>query len=395
MPTLTTRLDREAHHVELRSMLRSYLERHAPNELIYELDRQGSYPEEIVAGLGDLGIWGALIGEQYGGSGADIVSVAIACEELQRAGACLSSALAPTVTYCARAIEWYGTEEQKQRFLPGIAAGTTRMAIGLSEPDAASDLSRVAARADAVDGGFLVAGTKVWCTGATVASHVVALVRTDQQRPGFRGLSLLLVPTDDPQVTVRKTPKLAGGATPSCEVFFDGVFVPDNHLLGELNSAGGILWSLLDSERVFVAAQCVGIAQGAFDVALAYARERTQFGRPIIEHQAIAHSLATMACKTEMARLLAYSAAELADAGLPYSHQATLAKVACSEAASEVVELGMEVLGSYSYSVEYPMERFYREVKLYEIAAGTNHILRTVIGKNLARGGTPDAPPAP
>jgi alkylation response protein AidB-like acyl-CoA dehydrogenase len=392
MPPFTNRLDREPHHIELRATLRVYLERNAPNNVINDLDREGIYPEEIVSGLADLGIWGALIREDYGGAGADIVSVAIACEELQRAGACLSSALAPTVTYCARAIEWFGSEDLRQRILPGIAEGRTRMGIGLSEPDAASDLSRVATRADAVEGGFRVVGSKVWCTGAAVASHIVTLARTDRERSGFGGLSLLLVPTDDPNVTIRKTQKLAGGAAASCEVFFDGAFVPDDHLLGELHGAGTILWSLLDSERVFVAAQCVGIAQGALDVALDYARSREQFGKPIIEHQAIAHSLATMAAKTEMARLLAYSAAQMADDGLPYSHQATLAKVACSEAATEVVDLGMEVLGSYSYSVEYPMERYYREVKLYEIAAGTNHILRTVIGKNLARNGTPDAP---
>jgi alkylation response protein AidB-like acyl-CoA dehydrogenase len=392
MPPFTNRLDREPHHIELRATLRVYLERNAPNNVINDLDREGIYPEEIVSGLADLGIWGALIREDYGGAGADIVSVAIACEELQRAGACLSSALAPTVTSCACAIEWFGSEDLRQRILPGIAEGRTRMGIGLSEPDAASDLSRVATRADAVEGGFRVVGSKVWCTGAAVASHIVTLARTDRERSGFGGLSLLLVPTDDPNVTIRKTQKLAGGAAASCEVFFDGAFVPDDHLLGELHGAGTILWSLLDSERVFVAAQCVGIAQGALDVALDYARSREQFGKPIIEHQAIAHSLATMAAKTEMARLLAYSAAQMADDGLPYSHQATLAKVACSEAATEVVDLGMEVLGSYSYSVEYAMERYYREVKLYEIAAGTNHILRTVIGKNLARNGTPDAP---
>jgi alkylation response protein AidB-like acyl-CoA dehydrogenase len=375
----------------LRATLRAYLEQSAPNNVIVELDRKGIYPEQIVSGLADLGIWGALIGEEYGGASADIVSVAIACEELQRAGACLSSALAPTVTYCARAIEWFGSEDLRRRTLPGIAEGRTRMGIGLSEPDAASDLSRVATRAEVVDGGYRVTGTKVWCTGAAAASHIVTLVRTDANRPGFRGLSLLLVPTESPNVTISKTQKLAGGATASCEVFFDGAFVPDDHLLGELNGAGTILWSLLDSERVFVAAQCVGIAQGALDAALDYARGREQFGKPIVEHQAVAHSLATMAAKTQMARLLAYSAAQMADDGLPYSHQATLAKVACSEAATEVVNLGMEILGSYSYSVEYPMERYYREVKLYEIAAGTNHVLRTVIAKNLARNGTPDA----
>lgn len=371
------------HHLELRATLRRYLERHAPTEVVHRLDAEGRYPAEIVAGLAELGICGATIAERYGGSQADATSIAIISEELQRAGSSIASALTPTLTFCAPGIQLHGTDEQRERLLPEIAAGRIRMAIGLTEPDAASDLARVAMRADPDGDGFVVSGTKVWCTGAQEAAYVLALVRTQPGSSGFDGLSMLLLPTDDEAMAIRKIPKLAGQGTASCEVFCEGLRVPRENLVGELHGGRRVLWSLLDSERVFVAAQCVGIAQGAYDAALAYAQERRQFGRPIIEHQAIGHRLADMASQLAMARLLAYAAAAKADRGGGYALEAALAKVACSERATAIVELGMEVLGAYAYAVEYPMERYWREVKLFEIAGGTNQILRDVIAKRL------------
>jgi len=371
------------HHHDLRATLRSYLERHAPNELVNELDRESRFPAEIVAGLAELGICGATMPERFGGSDADSTSVAIICEEIQRAGSCIASAITPTLTFGGPAILWHGDEALQQRLLPGVAAGETRIVIGLTEPDAASDLSKVATRAVPGDGGFTVTGTKVWCTGALDAEYVIALVRTDPAATGYEGMSFLLIPTDSENLEIRKIPKLAGQGTASCEVFCDETWVPEENLVGELHGGKRILWSLLDSERVYVAAQTVGIAQGAYDFALAYAHQRRQFGRPVIEYQAIGHRLADMACQLTMARLLAYTACARADRDEPYSLDAVMAKVSCSEIATRVVELAMEVLGAYGYSVEYPIERFYREVKLFEIAGGTNQILRNVIVKNL------------
>jgi alkylation response protein AidB-like acyl-CoA dehydrogenase len=384
--SLASTLEPSAHHAELRETLRAYLERHAPHAVVSEHDTASRYPREIVDGLAELGILGATVPEEYGGSAADAISVAIISEELQRAGSCIASAITPTLTFCAPGIAEHGSAEQKARLLPAIAAGELRLAIGLTEPDAASDLSKVAMRAIPDGDGFRVDGVKVWCTGALEAGYVLALVRTDPQARGYEGLSMLLVPTDAEGVTVRKIPKLAGQATASCEVFADGVFVPGENLVGTLHEGRQILWSLLDSERVFVAANCVGIAQGAYDYALQYARERRQFGRPIIEHQAIGHRLVDMAAEVAQARLLAYTAAGKADRGVPYSLDAALAKVACSEAATRVVLTAMEVLGAYSYATEYPIERYYREVKLFEIAGGTNQVLRTAIAKRLAAG---------
>jgi alkylation response protein AidB-like acyl-CoA dehydrogenase len=375
--------DLEAHQIEFRNTLRQFLERRAPTDVVYRCDREERYPHEIVAGLAELGVWGAGIGPEYNGSGAGAVTMAIACEEMQRAGGCIASAITPTITFCAPGIERFGTEEQKRELLPRIAAGELRMAIGLSEPDAGSDLSRVAMRARPADGGFVVSGTKVWCTGADVADNIFALVRTDQHAPGYAGLSVLLLPARAEGVTMRKIPKLASQGTPSSEVFVDDLWVSEDQLVGELNGGAKLVLALLDDERVFAAAQCVGMAQGVLDFTLAYARERHQFGQPIIEHQAIAHTVADMATDVTMARLLAYSVAGKVDAGQAYSLEAAMAKVACSEIASSVAQRGMQVVGSYSYAVEYPIERYYRETKLFEIAGGTNQILRNVIAKRL------------
>lgn len=371
----------------LRDTLRHWLEEHAPTQVVAAHDREARYPEEIVSGLAGLGVWGLCIGAEYGGAAADPVTVAVACEELQRAGGCIASAMTPTMTFCAPGIERYGSEEQRARLLPGIAEGRIRMSIGLSEPDVGSDLSRTSMRAEPVAGGFLVSGRKTWSTGADVADYVLALVRTGAPDSGYRGLSMLLLPRVDAGLVVRPIAKLAAQGTHSCEVAADGCFVPDGCLVGDVGEGGRIALALLEDERVYAAAQCVGMAQGAYDTALDYARGREQFGRPVVEHQAIAHTLAAMATDVQCARLMAWWAAwQLGSRSSHAGAEAAMAKVACSEIASSVVARGMRVMGAYSYSVDHPMERWYREVKLFEIAAGTNEVLRNVIGRRMRPG---------
>lgn len=373
----------EPHHKQLRESLRRYFAVNAPTRVVAQCDAEGRYPDEIVSGLADLGIWGMTIADEYGGTAADAISIAIACEEMQRAGGCIASAITPTMTFCAPGLQRHGSEDLKHRLLPQLARGQVRMAIGLSEPDAGSDLSRIAMKARADGDGFIVSGTKVWCTGAEAADYIFALVRTDPSASRYDGFSILLLPTDNPRVTTRRIHKLAAQGTASCEVFVDDLLVPAANLVGELNGGGKAVLSLLDSERVFAAAQSVGIAQGALDLAINYAHQRIQFGVPIIRHQAIAHLLADMAADVAMARLMAYHAAWKSDSGGSYTQEAALAKLACSQLATAVVNRGMQVLGSYSYSVEYPMERYFRESKLFEIAGGTSQILRNVIAKRL------------
>lgn len=367
----------------LRDTLRAFFAREAPVDVVARLDRDEEFPRELYAKMAGLGLCGLAFGEEYGGSGADEVSICVAVEEVARAGATLSYAWVPTATFCAKGIARFGSPEQRKSLLPGIAEGTVRLAMGLTEPQVGSDLSHLATRAVRAGSDFVVSGQKVFTTGADTADYVFAFVRTDPDRPAARGLSVLLIPRDAPGFAARPLTKLAGQGTHTCEVFFDEVRVPAENLVGELNGGAAIIFSLLDAERVYVGAQSSGLGQGAFEMALAYARSREQFGRPIIDHQAIGHLLADMAMDVKAARLMTWHAASLIDRGEDASLAASMAKVYGSEAGTRCANRGMQILGGYSYMVEYGMERYWRETKLNEIAGGTNQILRNLIVKHL------------
>jgi len=340
----------------------------------------------VYAKMADLGLCGLGFDEDYGGSGADEISICIAVEEVARASATLAYAWVPTATFCARGIARYGSEDLRRTLLPEVAAGRLRFAMGLSEPDAGSDLAGLSTRAVRHGDTFIVDGQKVFTTGADSADYIFAFVRTDPASRGARGLSVLLIPRGAPGVTVNKLTKLAGQGTHTCEVFFDGVEVAADQLVGTLHEGAKIVFGLLDAERIYVGAQGCGVGQGALDMAVRYARERVQFGQPIIEFQAVGHMLADMAIDVEMARLLVWRAALRLEAGTQSPLDASMAKIAGSEAGTRCAERGMQVLGGYSYMVEYGMERYWRETKLYEIAGGTNQILRNIIMKHLASG---------
>lgn len=371
-------------HQELRSTLRAFFEKEAPHEEVMELDRQERYPAELYAKVAEIGLCGMTVPEEYGGSPADEIALCIVAEEMSRASAALVYAFVPTVTFAAKGIAQYGTEAQRARFLPGIAAGTLRFGLGLTEPDAGSDLTHLKTRAERAGDDFIVRGQKVFTTGADTADFVLAFARTGEAgTTASRALSVVVVPTDAPGVTIRPLRKLAGQATHTCEVFFDNVRVPGENLIGELGNGVSMIFELLNRERILAGAQSCGIAQGAFDLAYRYAHERKQFGQPIVEFQAIGHMLADMAIEIEAARLLTLKAAWKLEQGLPVSADASMAKVFSSEVASRTASRGMSVLGGYSYMQEYGMERYYRESKLNEIAGGTNQILRTRIMRYL------------
>jgi len=373
-------------HRAFRSNLRDFFDKVAPPDVVARHDREEVFPTETYGRMAEIGLCGLSFGEEYGGSGADELSICIAVEEVSRASAALVYAWLPTVTFCARGIARYGTEEQRRELLPQVAAGRMRFAMGLSEPDAGSDLAHLSTRAVRDGDDYVVRGQKIFTTGADTADYVFTFVRTDPVAPVHRGLSVLLIPRTAPGVDVRPLAKLAGQATHTCEVFLDDVRVPASALVGRLNEGIEIVFGLLDGERIYVGAQACGIAQGALDLALRYAKERRQFERPIIDHQAVGHLLADSAIDVEMARLLTFQAAWKLENGLPCSKDASMAKVAGSEAATRCVNRGMQVLGGYSYMVDYGMERYWRETKLTEIAGGTNQIQRNIIVKHLKRG---------
>ncbi len=370
-------------HEHLRETLRGFFIKAAPLEEVARFDRDEEFNTELYRKVAEIGLCGLGFGEEYGGSGADQISICIAVEEVARATAALAYAWLPTATFCAKGIAKFGTEEQKRIILPEIAVGRVRIAMGLSEPGAGSDLTHLSTRATRDGSDFVIRGQKVFTTGADTAQYIFAFVRTDPSAAPSKGLSVLLVPRDALGLTVRSLPKLAGQSTHTCEVFFDDVRVPETNLVGQPGDGSRIIFSLMDAERIYVGAEGTGLGQGALDMALAYAKERVQFGKPIIEHQAVGHMLADMAIDVDAARLMTYRAAWKMDQGLDCSMEASMAKVFGSEAGSRCAANGMQILGGYSYMVEYGMERYWRETKLYEIAGGTNQIMRNVIAKQL------------
>jgi alkylation response protein AidB-like acyl-CoA dehydrogenase len=371
-------------HEHLRRELRSFFEREAPVDVVARHDRDEEFNTALYGKIAELGLCGLAFGEEYGGSDADQISICIAVEEVARATAALAYAWLPTATFCAKGLARFGTDEQKKELLPRIAAGELRLAMGLTEPEAGSDLTHLSTRAVRDGGDFVVRGQKVFTTGADTAGYVFAFVRTDPSASASRGLSVLLVPTDAPGVTIRPLRKLAGQATHTCEVFLDDVRVPERNLVGEAGQGSRIIFDLMDGERIYVGAEGTGLGQGALDMALAYAKQREQFGKPIIEHQAVAHLLADMAMDVQTARLITWNAAWKLQRGLDCTLDASMAKVYGSEAGTRCANRGMQILGGYSYMVEYGMERYWRETKLYEIAGGTNQVLRNVIARRLA-----------
>ncbi|WP_219894975.1 acyl-CoA dehydrogenase family protein [Aquisediminimonas profunda] len=367
----------------LRQTLRSFFQREAPTAEISRLDREAIFPREIYNKMAELGLCGITIPEQYGGNPMDEISRCVVMEEIARAGGCLIYAFAPSVAFCGVGIERYGSEEQKEKFLPGIASGKIRIAMGLSEPNSGSDLASLATSAVRDGDNYLINGQKIWTTGADTAEYIMAFVRTDREAPGHRGLSILLVDRTTPGISVRPIPKLAAQATHTCEVFFDNVVVPAANLLGPVGGGAKMIFSLLDAERVYVAAQACGIAQGAFEQALTYAKQRKQFGTEIINLQAVGHMLAEIASEIQASRLVCWHAAWRLDQGLSCSTEASIAKIVATEATTRCIGKAMQVMGGYSYALEFPLERFWRETKLYEIAGGTNQIQRNIIVKNL------------
>ena len=379
-----------AEQEELRRTLRDFFERETPTHVVARYDREEAFPEDIWERMAELGLCGVAIDEEYGGNPLDEISICLIAEEMSRASAALIYAYIPTATFGARGIARWGTEEQRRRILPEVAAGRMRLAQGLSEPDVGSDLTHLSTRAIRDGDDFVVRGQKIFCTGADRAGYILTFVRTDPERRDHSGLSVLLVPGNAPGVTVRPLPKLAGQATHTCEVFLDDVRVPATDLVGPLGGGARIIFSLLDAERIYVGAQGCGLAQGALDLALSHARKRVQFGVPIVEHQAVGHMLADMALDVEQARLIVWRAAWKLDQGLTASMDASLAKIAGSECGTRCALRGMQVLGGYSYMIEYGMERYLRECKLWEIAGGTNQIQRNIIARHLAQGGPGD-----
>ncbi|MDT7726550.1 MAG: hypothetical protein QOI21_3126 [Actinomycetota bacterium] len=351
-------------------------------------EHSGRYPTEIVATMKELGLFGLLVPESYGGMGADSVSFALTFEEISRGWMGIAGILGSHSVSCWM-IAKHGTEEQKQKYLPDLASGVRRTGIALTEPGAGTDLQGIATTARRDGDHYIVNGTKMWITNARYADPLPVLVKTDPTAtPAHRGMSILLVPADSPGFVVTKDiPKLGYKGTESCEVVLTEVRVHQDQLLGGIEGQGmQQALSSLETGRINVASRAIGVAQRAYEEALKYSRDRTAFGQPISDFQAIQLHIAEMATRLQAARLLTYWAASRMDAGERVDTETGMAKVFASETALYCALESLRVHGGYGYSQEFEVERLYRDAPLMAIGEGTNDVLRTVIAKSLIGG---------
>jgi alkylation response protein AidB-like acyl-CoA dehydrogenase len=353
-----------------------------------EWEAADRYPTEIVEGLKEMGLFGMMIPEEYGGLDLDFVTYAMVFEELAKSWHGVAGTLGSHSLAC-KIISVHGTEEQKQKYLPDLATGKRRSGIGLTEPEAGSDLQGIKTTAKLDGDHYVINGTKTWITNARYADPLPVLVKTDPSAsPAHKGMSLILVEAGTPGFTVSKDlPKLGYKGTESCEVSLVDVRVPKENLIGGVEGRGmQQVLGALETGRINVAARALGVAQRAYDEALQYSRDRHAFGQPISEFQAIQIKLADMATKIQAARLLINWSAARADAGGRVDMEAGMAKLYAAEIGVEVTLDAMRIHGGYGYSKEFIIERLYREAPMSVIGEGTSDIMRMVIARGLISG---------
>jgi alkylation response protein AidB-like acyl-CoA dehydrogenase len=349
------------------------------------LDREHRPPLENIPKLAEMGVLGMTIPEQYGGTRTDYLSFIVALEEISRACATTGVMVEVHASLVSTSILHFGTEEQRQRYLPDMAAGRKIGAFCLTEPQAGSDAGALASTAVLADGHYTLNGQKVFITNGSFAEVFIVLARTSEA-PGTRGITAFLVDRGTPGLEIGEPERKMGiRGSSTTPVSLSDVRIPASARLGEDGQGFKIAMKGLDGGRTGIAAQALGIAQGAFDEARAYAKERVQFGQPIARLQAIQWMIADMAVDLEAGRALVYQAADLEDRGQPFADAAAKAKLFCGPMSTRVAHAAMQVFGGIGYTDAYPVERMYRDARITEIYEGTNEIQRLVIARGLLR----------
>ena len=355
----------------------------AENELeplVDEWEERGEFPKTVLEMLGKHDMRGAQVDPEYGGGGMDMLSHAIVMEEVSKiwpsCGIKLDEGL-------LRYLRLFGTEEQKERWLPELCAAELLDAISLSEPESGSDLASISATAERADEGYVLNGKKMWVTGAGAADLVAVLVKTDPEA-GYEGMSVFVVPTDIDGFETQEPEDLMGyHASNTHAVTLNDAYVPEDHLIGEENDGFYHTMEMLGENRIAVAARGLGIAAGAFEAATEYVDQREQFGSKIKQFQAIRHKIADMKMKVHNSRNLVYEAARLCDDGEEFETEASMAKLYTSESAREVANEAVQVHGGYGYTKDFPVEMLYRDAKGLEIYEGTSEIQRNLIADDI------------
>ena len=370
-------------HAQIRAMVRDLCESEFASQAA-TWDHDTLYPEGAMSQLAELGFYGMLVPEEYGGTAYDAVAYALALEELARVSAGLSVMISVHNSVCCWPIAKYGTEEQKQRFLPSLATGMLG-AFSLSEPGAGSDAGALQCSARREGDVYVLNGTKNWVTNGSVAGAIVLFARTGAEQ-GNKGITAFIVTPDLPGFSVGKhEDKMGLRASVTVELALQDCRVPVSNRLGEEGQGFKIAMSTLDGGRIGIAAQALGIASASYEAGVRHARERETFGRKLYEHQPVAFMLAEMERRTAAARLLMLRAAWKRAEGRPHQIDASMAKLYASEAATYCAHRAIQVHGGYGYVKEYPVERYYRDARVTEIYEGASEIQRIVIARELVR----------
>ena len=362
----------------IRKMARKFAETEVAS-IASEIDENARYPKETIEMAGKLGFMGMPIPPEYGGAGADYISYIIAIEELSRICASTGVIIQTHIALCSWPILQFGTEEQKLKYLPDLTSGKKLGAFGLTESNAGSDASNMQTRAEDKNDHWLLNGTKTFISGGDVAEVYVILVMTDKTK-GTRGISAFIVDAGLQGFTVpKKENKMGIRGSSATELVFENVKLPKTALLGQQGRGFGIAMKALDVGRLGIAAQALGIAQGAYDATVKYMKTRKQFGKPLHKFQALAFEMADMETRIDAARLLLYKACDLRDNNLPSSTEAAKAKLYCSETAVAVTAKAVQFHGGYGYIKDYPVERMMRDAKVTEIYEGTSEVMKMII----------------
>ena len=369
-------------HKAVRKAVRKFAETEL-GPIAHDIDRDSRFPWEVVEKMRPLNYFGLQVPQAYGGAELDCISYAITIEELSRVSAAIGLCVTVHNSVGAYPIVRFGTEEQKKRFLPKLASGEHIGAFCLTEANAGSDAGAVETTAALDDGEYIINGTKVFVTNGGVCDLALIFAVTDTDSSG-KAASVIMVEKGTPGFSVGELEDLCGmRANPVSSLFLENVRVSKNNLLGHIGDGMKIGLSALDTGRIGIGAQALGIAQAAFEAAVKYSKERQQFKKPIASFQTIQNYQADMATEIDAARLLLYRACAFKDAGQPFGTEAAMAKLYCSTAASRVTNMALQIHGGYGYSKEYDVERYFRDAKVTEIYEGTSEVQRLVISRSV------------
>lgn len=375
------------HFTEEQQMMRRMVRDFAESEIAPYIEKmeEGEFPRDILKKMGELGLMGIPIPEEYGGSGMDFTSYIIAIHQLSRVSAAIGVILSVHTSVGTNPILYFGTEEQKKKYVPKLAKGEYLGAFCLTEPSAGSDAASLKTKAVKQGDYYKLNGSKVFITNGGEADTYIVFARTGDEK-GSKGISAFVVEKDTPGFIIGKDEKKMGlHGSRTVQITFEDALVPAENLIGEEGQGFKIAMANLDAGRIGIAAQSLGIAEAALEHAIFYSKERRQFGKPIAANQGIGFKLADMATQVEAAKLLTYQAAYLRDNGQPCGKEASMAKLFASQTAMNVATEAIQVYGGYGYTKDYPVERFFRDAKICQIYEGTSEIQRIVISKHLLK----------